>query len=417
MSGRILIVDDDESLRESLQLVLSAEGYEAVCAADAEAALRQLEISTPELVLCDLRMPGMDGLELLPQLVRRLPEATVILMSAYGTAELAIEAMKRGAYDYLAKPFAPSEVLLALRKARERERLRRANQLLRREVERASGEHPIVAASEPMIEVLEVMERAAGFKATVLLTGESGTGKEVLARAIHAQSPAPGRGLRRGELRGDPGGAARERALRARQGRLHGRRPRAPRPLRGGRRRNAVPRRGGRAAHGAAGQALARAPGGGGAAAGRLEVPEGRRAGARRHRAQSRGRGRGGPLPRGSLLPPQRGPARGAAAARAPEGHPAAGRSLPGPLPGHARQAGPRDLRRSARAIGGVPLAGQRARARERDRARHHPGQRRPDRPLRAAAERGRAPAGGGPPPAAPATSRCAAPGGWSKSR
>jgi two-component system response regulator AtoC len=189
MSGRILIVDDDESLRESLQLVLSAEGYEAVCAADAEDALRQLEISTPELVLCDLRMPGMDGLELLPQLVRRLPESTVILMSAYGTGELAIEAMKRGAYDYLAKPFAPSEVLLALRKARERERLRRANQLLRREVERASGEHPIVAASEPMIEVLEVMERAAGFKATVLLTGESGTGKEVLARAIHAQSP------------------------------------------------------------------------------------------------------------------------------------------------------------------------------------------------------------------------------------
>ena len=189
MSGRILIVDDDEALRESLQMVLSAEGYEAVCAADAAAALLQLETSTPELVLCDVRMPGMDGLELLPQLVRRLPDATVILMSAYGTAELAIEAMKRGAYDYLAKPFAPSEVLLTLRKARERERLRRANQLLRREVERSSGEHPIVAASEPMIEVLEVMERAAGFKATVLLTGESGTGKEVLARAIHAQSP------------------------------------------------------------------------------------------------------------------------------------------------------------------------------------------------------------------------------------
>jgi two-component system response regulator AtoC len=189
MSGRILIVDDDASLRESLAMVLSAEGYEAVCAADAEAALAQLDLSTPELVLCDLRMPGMDGLELLPQLVRRLPEATVIMMSAFGTAELAIEAMKRGAYDYLAKPFAPSEVLLALRKARERERLRRANQLLRRDVERASGEHPIVAASESMIEVLEVMERAAGYKATVLLTGESGTGKEVLARAIHAQSP------------------------------------------------------------------------------------------------------------------------------------------------------------------------------------------------------------------------------------
>jgi two-component system response regulator AtoC len=192
MSGRILIVDDDASLRESLELVLSAEGYETVCVADAAAALRQLEAAPPELVLCDLRMPGMDGMELLPQLVRRLPEATVILMSAYGTADLAVEAIQRGAYDYLAKPFAPSEVLLALRKARERERLRRANQLLRRDVERASGEHPIVAASESMIEVLEVMERAAAFKATVLLTGESGTGKEVLARAIHAQSPRRG---------------------------------------------------------------------------------------------------------------------------------------------------------------------------------------------------------------------------------
>jgi two-component system response regulator AtoC len=133
-------------------------------------------------------MPGMDGLELLPHLVKRLPAATVILMSAYGTEDLAIEAMGRGAYDYLAKPFQPSEVLLTLRKARERERLRRANQLLQREVDRAVGNRPIVAASQRMIDVLELIERAAEFKTTVLLTGESGTGKEVLARAIHAQS-------------------------------------------------------------------------------------------------------------------------------------------------------------------------------------------------------------------------------------
>jgi two-component system response regulator AtoC len=112
----------------------------------------------------------------------------VILMSAYGTEDLAIEAIGRGAYDYLAKPFQPSEVLLTLRKARERERLRRANQLLQREIDRAVGNRPIVAASQPMIDVLELIERAAEFKTTVLLTGESGTGKEVLARAIHAQS-------------------------------------------------------------------------------------------------------------------------------------------------------------------------------------------------------------------------------------
>jgi DNA-binding NtrC family response regulator len=185
---RILIVDDDDSLRESLELVLSAEGYEVTSAASAEEAVRQIDASAVDVVLCDLRMPGMDGMELLPQIGRRLPGATVIMMSAYGTADLAIEAMKRGAYDYLAKPFQPSEVLLAIRKAKERERLRRANALLQRDVDRAVGERPIVAASASMIEVLELLERAAEFKATVLLTGETGTGKEVLARAIHAQS-------------------------------------------------------------------------------------------------------------------------------------------------------------------------------------------------------------------------------------
>jgi len=189
MSGRILIIDDDEALRDSLGLVLAAEGFEVSGAEDGESALRCLEAIDPEIVLCDLRMPGMDGMELLPELRSRLRRATVILMSAYGTEELALEAMKRGAYDYLAKPFQPSEAVLAVRKAQERERLRIANRLLRRDVQRSLGERPIVAASPAMIELLEVMERTASFKATVLLTGESGTGKEVLARAIHVQSP------------------------------------------------------------------------------------------------------------------------------------------------------------------------------------------------------------------------------------
>jgi two-component system response regulator AtoC len=189
MSERVLIADDDDALRESLELVLSAEGYEVVSAPDGAAALALLEAQPVDVVLCDLRMPGMDGLELLPQLVRRLPGVPVLLMSAYGSADLAVEAMRRGAYDYLAKPFQPSELLLTLRKAREREKLRRTNQILQREVQRAVGERPIVAASPAMIHVLEIVERAAEFKATVLLQGESGSGKEVLARAIHAQSP------------------------------------------------------------------------------------------------------------------------------------------------------------------------------------------------------------------------------------
>jgi two-component system response regulator AtoC len=189
MTTRILIVDDDDSLRESLELVLAAESYDVVAAEDGETALRLIAETPIDIVLSDLRMPGIDGLELIPQLSQRLPGATIILMSAYGTEDLAIEAMKRGAYDYIAKPFQPSEVLLTLRKAQERERLRRANQLLRRDVQRATGDRPIVATSAAMIELLEAMERAAAFKSTILLTGESGTGKEVLARAIHAQSP------------------------------------------------------------------------------------------------------------------------------------------------------------------------------------------------------------------------------------
>jgi len=189
MTTRILIVDDDDSLRESLELVLAAEAYDVVSAADGESALRIVEATAIDVVLCDLRMPGIDGMELIPQFSVRLPGAPIVLMSAYGTADLAIEAMKRGAYDYIAKPFQPSEVLLTLRKAAERERLRRQNLILRRDVQRAAGDRPIVATSPAMIEVLEVMERAAAFKSTVLLTGESGTGKEVLARAIHAQSP------------------------------------------------------------------------------------------------------------------------------------------------------------------------------------------------------------------------------------
>jgi len=189
MSERILIVDDDHALRESLEMVLASEGYAVITARGGEEALELLLANPVDLVLCDLRMPGLDGFDLLPQIARQLPGVPIVIMSAYGTEDLAVEAMQRGAYDYLSKPFQPSEVLLTLRKARERERLRKANERLQREVQRAVGDRPIVAASKPMIELLELLERTAAFKTTCVLFGESGTGKEVLARAIHAQSP------------------------------------------------------------------------------------------------------------------------------------------------------------------------------------------------------------------------------------
>ena len=120
MTTRILIVDDDDSLRESLELVLAAESYDVVTAENGETALRLMAETPIDIVLSDLRMPGIDGLELIPQISRRLPGATIILMSAYGTEDLAIESMKRGAYDYISKPFDRDDVLQKVLRAIEK---------------------------------------------------------------------------------------------------------------------------------------------------------------------------------------------------------------------------------------------------------------------------------------------------------
>ena len=189
MYGRALIVDDDEVLRESLELILSAEGYSVHCADSGVSALEVIENSPIDVVLCDLRIPGIDGFDLMPQIARLLPGVPIILMSAHGTEELANEAIQRGAYDYFSKPFQPAQIRLTLRKARERAELLRKNTLLERDISRAIGDRAIVAASDGMIALLELLERTAAYKSTVLVTGESGTGKEVIARALHSQSP------------------------------------------------------------------------------------------------------------------------------------------------------------------------------------------------------------------------------------
>ncbi|MCH7598337.1 MAG: sigma-54-dependent Fis family transcriptional regulator [Myxococcales bacterium] len=188
MPDRILIVDNDDALHESLELTLASEGYLIATATHAEAALARVDEFPIDVVLCDVRVPGLDGFDLLPQLARKLPGVPIVMMSTSGTADLATQAMQLGAYDYVAKPIQPSEVLLTLRNARERERLRRDKEQRKRDVNRALGERPIIAASSVMIELLEVVERTAAFKTAALLVGESGTGKEVIARAIHSQS-------------------------------------------------------------------------------------------------------------------------------------------------------------------------------------------------------------------------------------
>jgi two-component system response regulator AtoC len=194
---RVLVVDDEENLRHMLQILLRREGYEAVGASSVDAALVEIERHPFDIIITDLRMPGRNGLELIDEVRRRNLETTVVVMTAYGSKEVAIEAMKRGAYDYLSKPFEADEVVLLLRKAEERERLFRENLSLRKQIRSGGGEPDtglgeMVAKSARMTELFRTIRKIAEFKTTILVGGESGTGKELVARAIHRLSPRSG---------------------------------------------------------------------------------------------------------------------------------------------------------------------------------------------------------------------------------
>ncbi len=188
LSKRILIVDDEENFRHMLSVILGKEGYDVEMASNGEEALQRLSSSSFDQVLCDIRMPRMDGLDFLKEAQSRKAEATVIMMSAYGTIDTAIEAMKLGAYDYISKPFKPDEILLVLRKAEERERLRKENETLKREIKQQYSFENIVSKNKKMQEIFDLIRKVAPYKSTVLITGESGTGKELIARALHYTS-------------------------------------------------------------------------------------------------------------------------------------------------------------------------------------------------------------------------------------
>jgi two-component system response regulator AtoC len=185
---RILIVDDEENFRHMLSVILIKEGYEVEAASNGEEGLQKLLMSPFDQILCDIRMPRMDGLEFLRELKKAQVDTTTIVMSAYGTLDIAIEAMKLGAYDYISKPFKPDEIILTLRKAEEREQLRKENQLLRKEVAKEYSFENIVSKNEEMQKIFDVIKKIAQYKSTVLITGESGTGKELVARALHYNS-------------------------------------------------------------------------------------------------------------------------------------------------------------------------------------------------------------------------------------
>lgn len=184
----ILVVDDDKATRDGIAMALG-EAYHVVTAADAEAAMAALTNHAIDLVLTDLRMPGRDGLSLLRDIITAYPALPVILLSAYGSVESAVEAMKDGAYDFLTKPVNLDHLELVVRRALRQKNLERQNARLRTQLAGESALGRLIGSSDAMNSVRERIEQAAPTPATVLIQGPSGTGKELVARAIHALSP------------------------------------------------------------------------------------------------------------------------------------------------------------------------------------------------------------------------------------
>jgi two-component system, NtrC family, response regulator AtoC len=184
----ILIIDDEPGLRQTVSLILAEEGYDTHVASDGEEGLaRALELK-PDIILCDVRMPRLGGIEFLERHRAAGGTGMVIVMTEYGSTELALQAMKSGAYDYLPKPFSPDQLVLVLKKAQERESLRQEVFRLREEVSIQRRYREIIANSPAMRRALEVAAKVARHPSPVLVTGESGTGKELIARLIHDES-------------------------------------------------------------------------------------------------------------------------------------------------------------------------------------------------------------------------------------
>jgi DNA-binding NtrC family response regulator len=185
MTGSILVVDDEKSQREILQTILEGEGFTVAAVAGGREALQALGSREFDIILTDLKMQGMSGMELLEKVLGEDHQQCVIMMTAHGTVDSAVEAMKKGAFDYLEKPLERDDLLLTLRRAGERVRLLKENRLLHKQLEEASGIPNLIGEHPKIREVYRVVNKIAPTTSTVLIYGESGTGKELVARAIH----------------------------------------------------------------------------------------------------------------------------------------------------------------------------------------------------------------------------------------
>ena len=303
MARKILIIDDDTSLRRVLEYNLQEEGYDVIAAGDGKEGLLLFDEQPPDLVITDLKMPGVSGFQVLEAIKKRSPQVPVMVLTAFGAVETAVEAMKLGAYDYITKPFNRDELRLVVRKALEMQGLTEENRRLKEELSERTEFRNIIGISGAMEKVFAVVRKVADTEATVLITGESGTGKELVAKAIHSLSTrrtapfiaincaAIPRDLLESELFGHVKGAFTG-AVRDKTGKFQA-----------GRRGDAVSRRGGRTPAGTPAEAVA-GPAGKGNRAGRRRGPQKARCPGRSGNQRRSGRGpRGGKFPGRPLLP------------------------------------------------------------------------------------------------------------------
>ncbi|HEA68273.1 MAG TPA: sigma-54-dependent Fis family transcriptional regulator [Desulfobacterales bacterium] len=188
LKKRLLIIDDEKNMRHMLSSLLEKSGYRVDTASDGYEGLQVIEQKKYDYIICDLKMPRMGGLEFIKSSRKSIGDATLIMMSAYGNIDTAIEAMKLGAYDYISKPFKTDEVLLTLKKAEERERLKNENIHLKKRIQKIEENYNfgnMVAKSKAMQSIFQLANKAAQYNTTVLIFGESGTGKELIAKGIH----------------------------------------------------------------------------------------------------------------------------------------------------------------------------------------------------------------------------------------
>ena len=186
---RIMIVDDERIIRESFYHWFAKSGHKVDTAASAGEALEKLSLTPFDLLFVDIKMPGMDGIALLRQVKAQYPETTVIIITAYGSIESAVAAMKIGAMDYLLKPFKPDQLSLVMEKVIQQQKRQREYDYLKGRLEKITRFDNIIGQSPPMLDLFDMITEVAGTEASVLLSGETGTGKELIAKAIHAKSP------------------------------------------------------------------------------------------------------------------------------------------------------------------------------------------------------------------------------------